>query len=72
MAVPLRLPPLEQFIPRHMTAMSVAAELAELSRDVVDALIVDVRSALRAHEDERGGRVPFAIHLARAQSPTET
>ena len=62
----LRLPPLEQFIPRHMAAMSVAAELAVLSSVVVDALIRDMQSALGAYEDSEGLRVPFQINVALA------
>ena len=58
-AASLRLPPLKQFIPRHMAAMSVAAELAKLSSEVVDALIRDLQSVLGAYEDGEGLRVPF-------------
>lgn len=62
----LRLPPLEQFIPRHMAAMSVAAELAKLDSVVVDALIRDMQSALGVYEDGEGLRVPFQINIALA------
>ena len=66
----LRLPPLEQFIPRHMSAMSVAAALASLGSDVVNALIRDVQSTLHPYEDPEGLRVPFQINIALAHRPT--
>ena len=63
----LRLPALEEFVPRHLTAVSIADELATLSSEDVDAMIVEMRSALQPREDAHEGRVPFTILVARAR-----
>ncbi len=67
---PLRLvvtmPPLESFIPGHLSGMAAAAELESLSRSALGEIVRTVASALRGYREAPGLRVPFEVLLARA------
>lgn len=60
----LSLPPLDDFIPRHLSGTSLAAVVAALDRTAQEALVADVTAALTAYVQSGEVTVPFTTHLA--------
>lgn len=69
--IEIKLPPLEHFIPRHVSATPMAAGFAAAEDSQRQAVIQEVGERLAPLSDADGGaRVPFRTHLIRALRPT--
>jgi ubiquinone/menaquinone biosynthesis C-methylase UbiE len=62
----LELPPLLEFIPRHISATPMAAAFSAAAPAVQQAVIADVARQLAPFQSRDGVRVPFRSHLAQA------
>ena len=60
----LRLPPPEEFLMRHLSAMPVADLVAAAGEAVHDALIAHMKEATRAYVDGYGLAVPQEVNVA--------
>jgi ubiquinone/menaquinone biosynthesis C-methylase UbiE len=65
----LDLPPLAEFVPRHVSATPMAAGFAAASAQQQQAVIAEMQAGLAAYlRGDGSGRVPFRTHLVRAAS----
>lgn len=62
----LDLPPLREFVPRHIGATPMGPGFTAASPTTQQAVIEDVAQRLAAYETTGGVRVPFRTHLIRA------
>ena len=60
----LELPPLSEFVPRHISATPMAAGYAAATEEARAAVIRDVVEAMARHRSPAGPRIPFRSHLA--------
>lgn len=60
----LHLPPLEDFVPRHLEGTSLAGAIAAMDSTARSGLIAGVSAALEAYARKDGATLPFEIHLA--------
>ena len=61
----LELPPLPEFVPRHVRATPMAAGFVAAPERARQAVIQDVSERLAGYQTEGGVRVPFRTHLVR-------
>ena len=59
----LELPPIHEFVPRHISATPMGAGYQAASESAQQAILADMQSALSAYQTESGIRVPFCSHL---------
>ena len=62
----IRLPPIEAFLPNHLSANPVAAAVAALSEQERAALVREVKLALQSFADGEGVAVPDETNIATA------
>lgn len=62
----LELPPVHDFVPRHISATPMAAGFDAASRMAQQMVLQDVAEQLAAYRTDAGMRIPFTTHLARA------
>lgn len=67
--LPLALPPLADFVPRHISATPMGPGYAAASDAARAAILAAMTAALADYQDATGVRVPFRSHLIRAQRP---
>jgi SAM-dependent methyltransferase len=60
---PVRLPPVVDFVPRHLAGTSLAPVVAALDVATRTALSTDVAIGLQQYEDKNGLSLPFETHL---------
>jgi ubiquinone/menaquinone biosynthesis C-methylase UbiE len=63
----LEIPPLEDFVPRHISATPMAAGYRSASRTARKAVVREVCTRLYKYGAKSGLRLPFRTHLAVAQ-----
>jgi len=59
----LPLPPLAEFVPRHISATPMAAGFAQASPEVQRAVVEDVATQLRQYETNGRASIPFRSHM---------
>jgi len=60
----LRLPPPEEFLPRHLSALPVAELVAAAGEEVRTALSAHMTEAMRGYVDGYGLAVPQEVNVA--------
>ncbi len=65
----IRLPPLAEFVPRHLASTSLAAQVAAMDGAARRATIEDVACAMRPHLSGGGVRAPFEVNVASGLAP---
>ena len=63
----LPLPPLPDFVPRHVSATRMAAGFGAAAAEARRAVVDEVTRRLAAYKAGAGVRVPFRTHLIRAE-----
>lgn len=67
----LDLPPLEEFVPKHISATPMAAGYSAADPAVRQAVIDDLKTELAQFQHQEGLRVPFRSYLARGYKETK-
>jgi SAM-dependent methyltransferase len=63
------LPPLPEFVPRHLSSTSLAAQVAAMSAAERRAVVDEIATALRPFARGGGVRAPFEVLVAAGQAP---
>jgi len=65
----LRFPSPEDFVRRYVAGSALAGLVAQVSPDIPEALLGDVRQALHNHADDEGVAFPIEAHVVIARPP---
>ena len=65
----LRFPSPEDFVRRYVAGSALAGLVAQVSPDIPEALLGDVRQELHNHVDDEGVAFPIEAHVVAARSP---
>ena len=63
----MTLPPLEEFLPRHLASTSMASIFASIDSETLAAFIADVARELQIEDTARESAFSFEVNLGRAQ-----